>query len=140
MPGSLPKNRGGIITRLEADLPDLRFVFGRKFAFRAPRTIVVPDDFKESDSLLVLHEVGHALTGRFNFQTEAERLRIEVLAWGEARKLAEKYGVFVDEDLIQGELDTYRNWLHQKSRCPNCGLTRFQTPDGAFHCPRCEIN
>ena len=64
---------------------------------------------------------------------------MEVMAWEKAKELAPKYGVEIDEDLIEGELDTYRDFLHQKSRCPECGLTRFQTPDGVFHCPRCEI-
>ena len=64
---------------------------------------------------------------------------MEVEAWEEAKKLCAKYKIAIDEDLIEGELDTYRDWLHQKSRCPLCGLTRFQTPDGAFHCPKCEV-
>ena len=61
---------------------------------------------------------------------------MEVEAWEKARELC---GVLVDEELIESELDTYRDWLHQKSRCPKCGLTRFQTPDGAFHCPKCDV-
>ena len=88
---------------------------------------------------LLLHEVGHALSGRFGFRTEIERLRIEVEAWERARVLGERYGVDLDEDLVQDELDSYREWLHQKSRCPDCGLTRFQTPDGVWHCPKCDF-
>ena len=64
---------------------------------------------------------------------------MEVEAWEKARELAAKYDVFIDEELIEQELDSYRDWLHQKSRCPSCGLTRFQTPDGVFHCPRCDV-
>lgn len=135
MCASLQDDRGGIVERLKADYPDLRFVTGRKFAFRPPRTVAMPKDFSEHDGLLLLHEVGHALTGLFDFNTEVERLKIEVTAWEKARELAPLYGVVVDEDLIETELDTYRDWLHQKSRCPDCGLTRFQTPDGVWHCP-----
>ena len=64
---------------------------------------------------------------------------MEVEAWEKARELAGIYKIPIDEELIEGELDTYRDWLHQKSRCPNCGLTRFQTPDGVFKCPKCDI-
>ena len=63
---------------------------------------------------------------------------MEVEAWDKARELAKKYDACIDEDIVQQELDTYRDWLHQKSRCPECGLTRFQTPDSRYHCPRCE--
>ena len=128
------------LERVKGDFLKLRFVSGAKFAFRPPRTVVVPRDSDSPyDSLLLLHEIGHVLIGKYDFKTEVERLKIEVLAWEKAKELAVLYGVPIDEDMIEDELDTYRNWLHQKSRCPNCGLTRFQTPDGVFHCPKCSI-
>lgn len=125
------------LARIKSDYPKLRFVQGRKFAFRPPRTIVLPCDNPEP--LLLLHEVGHALSLHQDFKTEVGRLKIEVEAWEKAKELCNKYGVYIDEELIESELDTYRDWLHQKSRCPICGLTRFQTPDGVFHCPKCEV-
>lgn len=88
--------------------------------------------------LLLLHEVGHALLGHRSFKTDVGRLKMEVAAWEKARELTMIYGVEWDEDVAQEELETYRGWLHQKSRCPVCGLTRFETPDGRYHCPRCE--
>ena len=127
------------LARVKTDFPSLRFRVGRKFAFRPPKTIILPENVSECSPLLLLHEIGHALSGKFDFSTEIGRLKIEVLAWEKARELCGVYGVEIDEDLIQGELDTYRDWLHQKSRCPKCGLTRFQTPDGVFHCPKCDI-
>ena len=88
--------------------------------------------------LLMLHEVSHAILRHRDFKMDIERLKMEVAAWEKARELAGKYDVEVNEDIIQRELDTYRDWLHQKSRCPKCGLTRFQTPDSRYHCPRCD--
>ena len=127
------------LARVKADFPELKFIRGKRFAFRPPRTVVFPGDVDGSEPLLLLHEMGHALCGHQTFKTEVERLKMEVMAWEKARELAACYKVSIDEDLIQRELDTYRDWLHQKSRCPKCGLTRFQTPDGVFHCPRCDI-
>ena len=43
-----------------------------------------------------------------------------------------------DEDFVQDKLDSYRDWLHAKSKCKQCGLTCYQTEDGKYHCPRCE--
>lgn len=123
--------------RMMTDYPWIKMQVGRKFAFRPPKTIILgpPEPFSE---LLVLHEVSHAICKHRDFRMDVERLKMEVEAWEKARELADAYGVKVDEDLIQAELDTYRDWLHQKSRCPKCGLTRFQTPDSRYHCPLCE--
>ena len=126
-----------LLERLKEDYPDFRFRKGRKFAFRPPRTIVLGPDEPFSE-LLTLHEVSHAVCKHKDFRMDVERLKMENEAWEKARELAEHYGIEVNEDLIQMELDTYRDWLHQKSRCPVCGLTRFQTPDSRYHCPRCE--
>ena len=123
--------------RVSKDYPKLQIRIGRKFAFRTPRTVVV-GPYEPSFRLLFLHEVGHAISGYNDYKTDVERLKIEVIAWSEARKLAKSYGIGVDEELIQSELDTYRDWLHQKSRCPKCGLTRFQTSDSIYHCPLCD--
>ena len=126
-----------LAARLPVDYPQFRFIEGAKFAFRPPRTIMIGPEEPYAD-LLLLHELGHALSGHRVFDTDIRRLRMEVEAWEVARDLAETYGVEFDEEVMESELDTYRNWLHQKSRCPKCGLTRFETPDGQYHCPRCE--
>ena len=126
------------LARIKSDFPSLKFTPGKRFLFRPPKTVVYVAD--SSDTLLFLHELGHALTGLYDYKTEVGRLKIEVSAWEKAKELAVSYGVPVDEDFIEGELDSYRDFLHQKSRCPECGLTRFQTPDGTFYCPRCDVN
>ena len=126
-----------LLKKIQNDYNDLRFVPGVKFAFRPKKTIVVGPKETNMDFLL-LHEVGHALLGHFDFGTDIQRIKMENAAWEKARELAKEYGVEWDEEIAQGELDTYRDWLHKKSRCPECGLTRFQTPDGEYHCPRCE--
>ena len=125
------------IERLQRDFPDFKFKEGKKFAFRPPKTIILGpvEPFYE---LLALHEVSHAILKHKDFKMDIERLKMENEAWEKAKELAKHYKIGINEDLIQDELDTYRDWLHQKSRCPKCGLTRFQTPDSQYHCPRCE--
>ena len=125
------------LAKIKSDFPDFRFIDGTRFSFRPPRTIMVGPE-EPGDASLLLHELGHALCGHIDFDTSVRRVRMEREAWDKARELAEIYGVLIDEDTVECELDTYREWLHKKSRCPRCGLTRFQTPDGDFHCPRCE--
>lgn len=125
------------LNKVRVDYPDFRFVSGKKFAFRPPRTIMVGPE-EPNDSLLLLHELGHAILLHQDYGTDMARLKMERAAWEKARELATVYGVKFDDEMVENELDTYREWLDKKSRCPSCGLTRFQTPDGVYHCPKCE--
>ena len=129
--------KSSFLRELRTDFPDFCFKEGERFAFRPPETIVVGPE-EPYDSLLILHELGHALCGHRDFKTGAARIKMEREAWEKAKKLCEKYDVVYNEEVVENELDTYREWLDKKSRCPSCGLTRFQTPDGTYHCPRCE--
>lgn len=126
-----------LVDKLRADFPDLVFKTGKRFAFRYPRTIIIGPS-EPFDELLLLHEVSHAILGHRDYAQDLERVKMENAAWEKAKELAPHYNVEINEDLMQNELDTYRDWLHQKSRCPICGLTRFQTPDSQYHCPSCE--
>lgn len=145
----------GFFERVKADFDWIKFRVGHKFAFRAPRTVFFEDYRSESDVLkksvqynpnsteqifylLLFHEIGHAVLGHKDFLTDVERLKMERAAWEEARKFCKKYDVFYDEDRVEREMDTYRDWLHSRSVCKTCGLTRFQTLDGQYHCPRCN--
>jgi len=89
--------------------------------------------------LQFLHEVGHALLRHRDFATDVERVKMECAAWEKARELCGQYQVDYDEEFAENELDTYRDWLHQRSKCPECGLTRYQDKDGEYHCPQCEM-
>ena len=126
-----------LLQKLRVDYPEVVFRSGKKFAFRPPRTVVVGPK-EDNDSLLLLHELGHALSHHYSFSMDAERLKMEREAWEKARELAPKYGVEFDDNVVEGELDSYRGWLDRKSRCPKCKMTRYQTPDGVYHCPQCD--
>lgn len=89
--------------------------------------------------LQLLHEVGHALCKHFDYATDLERIKIERSAWDKAQQLCDIYNIAYDEDFVEGELDTYRDWLQRKSVCPECGLVRYQDKRGVYHCPRCEM-
>lgn len=133
------------LAEVQRDYPELKWRVGRKFAYRGPRTIsYIPLEQKSDEleqkkwQLQLLHELGHARLKHQTFQTDLERLKMECAAWEEARELALRYGVEFDEELMEEALDSYRDWLHGKAKCAQCGLTRYQTKDGKYHCPGCE--
>ena len=138
---------------LERDFKEVRFVWDSpRFSYRLKKgtpTIFLGGP-QPNFGLLALHELGHALSGHKDYTVDVERIRIESEAWEKAKTVYQNYKKQAkkdlelaeilpewDEDFVQDKLDTYRDWLHKKSRCPECGLTRFQDSDG-YHCPRCE--
>lgn len=126
-----------LLKTLENTYVEFNFRAAERFSFRPPKTIYFVQNDENFDSL-ILHELGHALLGHRNFKTDVERLKMERAAWEKGREIAANLKIDIDNDLIETELDSYRDWLHQRSKCKKCGLTRYQTPDGKYHCPNCE--
>ena len=125
------------ITSVSAVYPQFIIKPSARFSFRAPHTIYC--NLNDPDfTLLFLHELGHALLGHTAFKTDIDRVKMESAAWNKAKSLCKEFDIPYDEDFAEDQLDTYRNWLHSKSLCKKCGLTRYQTPDGKYHCPHCE--
>lgn len=144
----------GFIKRLERDFPEVDFRWDRKkfsYQMRNGKKVVSLGEPQPYFGLLALHELGHALCGHKDYSTHVARLKIESEAWERAKTVYSEYQKEAkqnaslaeilpewDEVLVQEKLDTYRDWLHQKSLCKRCNLTMYQTSDGKYHCPRCE--
>lgn len=151
-----------LLERVQRDYPELKIRVGKKFMYRPPRTIFVEQPVKSEQKngsegraiaenspnwlqndeqnycLQLLHELGHALLRHTDYKTDVGRLKMERAAWDQAGELCERYGIQYDEEFVEVELDTYRDWLHQRSRCPDCGIVRYQDRKGVYHCPFCE--
>lgn len=136
-----------LVEQIRADYPQLRIIAGNRFRFRPPRTVYYESPPADATpeiiqvyQLSLLHELGHAVLEHQNYQTDIERLKLERAAWEQARQFCERYGIPYNDDYVEAELDSYRNWLHQRSRCPHCGLTRYQTARGEYRCPGCALS
>lgn len=138
LPQQLPAHEQTLIKKIVQDYPEVTFRVGSRFAFRPPHSVIL-GPYEPNYLLLFLHELGHFLTQHYNFSTDIERLKIEREAWDHAKKICTKYKIPYDEDFAETQLDSYRDWLHTKSKCPKCGLTRYQTKNGQYHCPHCDL-
>lgn len=94
--------------------------------------------FYSDDDVDTLHELGHALCSHQKFGQDIELLHIERDAWEKALEIAPRYGIEIDEDTIENAMDGYRDWLHQRSLCPNCGQNGVQDREnGHYYCVNC---
>lgn len=125
-----------LISKLRADHPALQFASDAEFRWD-PTTKTV---FYEAsgDTASLLHELSHALLGHISYARDVELIEMERDAWQHTTTvLAPQYEVRVDEDATEDALDTYRDWLHARSRCPQCQATGVQTRKNTYKCLAC---
>ncbi len=139
---------------LERDFPEVRFRWRqKKFAFRMQngQPTVFLGQPQPYFALLALHELGHGLSRHYDYSTHIHRIKIECEAWERAKTVFLHYKKMAEddkevseilpewnEDFVQEKMDTYRDWLHVKSKCKKCSSTMYQTNDGKYHCPQCD--
>lgn len=135
-----------LINQLSGRFSDLAYTAGDDFSWSAEcSTVCYPADSLHTrpDSAntakwSLLHETAHGLLGHENYRADYELLQMEIAAWERAIELAGDYEITIDDDHIQDCLDTYRDWLYQRSLCPNCGVQCLQQADykhyGCFNC------
>ena len=92
----------------------------------------------DDDVWQVLHEVGHALLDHQIYSRDIELLGMERDAWQRAEVVAADLDLTIPDDVIQTHLDTYRDWLHARSLCPDCTQTGIQIDSAQYECPHCH--
>lgn len=86
----------------------------------------------------LLHEAGHAKLSHTNYTLDVDLLMHEVAAWEEAVRFGNQLRIPIDSEHVQDCLDTYRDWLHQRSTCPRCGIVSFQESASIYRCFNCS--
>ena len=104
------------------------------------KTIYYVDSPGISHLIDLLHELGHALLGHDGYSQDIELLNIETEAWDMAKQIAPKYNLSITQQQIDNSLDSYRDWLHARSRCPNCYQAGIQNFNGNYSCIICQTS
>lgn len=121
--------------QLANDYPQFRFVQSDRARWNASEQTI----YYTNDQPQTLHELGHALLGHNTYRQDVELIQIERAAWVKAQQLAPRYGLSIDNDTVEEALDSYRDWLHNRSKCPRCHQTGWQdSHDLTYHCPNCQ--
>lgn len=134
------KKARDFIAALRQDYPDLTFKSGKQENWSPKNKTITfqPNQPLKKLQYGVLHELAHAQLGHNNYQSDFELLKLESKAWELATRIGENYNVLIDSDHIQSCLDTYRDWLHKRSACPNCGMHVLQQSARLYRCFNCQ--
>jgi hypothetical protein len=123
-----------LLNKLTTDYPHFHFTESDdSYWDPSARTVFYTVDDPEQ----LLHELSHALLGHSGYTRDIELIGMERDAWEKARSLAPSYQVAINDDSVQDHLDTYRDWLHNRSTCPSCKATGRQTTKDTYHCDAC---
>lgn len=134
------KNMDHALSTLRQLLPHISFKEAGSFYWSpATQTVHYASAEPESDcsTWALLHEAAHAKLTHRNYASDLELLMLEVEAWDEAKRIARHIGIEIDCDHIEDCLDTYREWLHQRSTCPTCGVVSLQEHANLYRCFNC---
>jgi hypothetical protein len=116
----------------------ISFQAGDGFRWDPNRLCIFYDPTDNLAKPLLLHELGHALLGHAAYSYDVQLIELERAAWDKALALAKSYGVTIPDAVVEDHLDTYRDWLHARSLCPQCGNTGIQAGGKEYSCMSCH--
>lgn len=130
-----------LLERLRANFPDITFKGGASYYWSPKNREIIYNKTRQDtiiDPYSLLHELGHALLEHQHYESDLELVEMESQAWQKAQEISHDYGVVIENDHIQDCLDTYRDWLHQRSACPKCSSRSFQQSPNKYRCFNCD--
>lgn len=128
-----------LVETLRQDFPELTFHAGHAFEWDSSRRTIRYDSDDNDYEAHLLHELSHAVLNHNKYDKDIDLIGLERDAWQYARlTLAPLYHVTVDADTIQDDMDTYREWLHARSTCPNCEASGIQIKKHTYKCVACQ--
>lgn len=128
-----------LINKLEQDYPQFSFQTDDHDHWSPADQTVYYDPTQADSAALILHELAHAVLGHNAYIKDIELITIERQAWQHAKnQLAPIYDIDIADDTVEIALDSYRDWIHAKSACPNCDQTGLQIDKSTYQCLTCQ--
>lgn len=127
-----------LIDQLKKDFPAIKFISGEDFFWDFGTKTITWGTGGKKNALVGLHELAHAVLGHKDYEFDVELLKMEAEAWEHVKTvLAPKYKIKFIDDTAQGYMESYREWLHGRSKCPKCTYNGWQTEENKYKCPNC---
>lgn len=136
----MPKTTLPSIKQIQSDFEHLTFAPADSFYFSAKHETIFfePKIAKTQNGFIqLLHEISHALCRHHHYESGIQLLKMESEAWAKAKQIAKEYDIEIPEDLIEQCLNTYRDWLHLRSTCPECSLISTEIEPYLYRCFNC---
>ncbi len=128
-----------LIEKLHATYPTISFEAGEQFEWQPKTSTIVYDLDDPHFEARLLHEVGHATLEHATYTRDIDLIAMERDAWQAARvELGPRFDVDISGDIIHHDMDTYRDWMHERSTCPHCGSSGIQTKTREYTCVSCR--
>jgi len=132
-----------MLNQLKLLMPDIKFQLSNDFCWSPNnQTITYSANLRsKSCQWALLHECGHALLNHQSYTNDFQLIKMENTAWEQAKIIASKLNLTIDETHIQDCLDSYRDWLNYRSTCPKCRLVSTQNNNSnEYYCYNCHTN
>lgn len=126
-----------IILNIVDRYPQFKFEKSDDFLWSSADSVICYNPNDNNVLVLLLHELSHALLGHKLYLSDIQLLTIERQAWDYAINLAKSFNIAIPEEIIQSNLDTYRDWQHERSTCPKCTATGMQIKNNIYNCLAC---
>jgi len=127
-----------LVVRIRGDFPDIEFRLSSRFSWHAGSKHI---SYRQIDDMkavwALLHEIGHAELEHADFTSDMDLLQKEVAAWAKAHEISKHYDIAIDQDYIEDNLDSYRDWVHIRATCPSCYERCLQTDKHSYACHNC---
>ena len=128
-----------LLARIRSDFPAIEFRLSSRFSWHAGSKHIGYRELEDEKALwALLHEIGHAELEHSDFVSDIDLLQKEVAAWAKAHEIAKRYGIVIDQDYVEDNLDSYRDWLHVRATCPTCYERCMQTNKRTYVCHNCD--
>lgn len=128
-----------LLERAGQAFPALTFAAGERFEWQPATSTIVYDPDDPLFEARLLHEIGHAQLKHTSYERDIDLIAMERDAWQTARmELAARFSVDIPGDAIHHDMDTYRDWLHERSTCPHCGSSGIQIKKREYKCVTCR--
>ena len=131
-------NFARLLEKVSRDFPKIEFKLSDTFCWSDEDQSICYDPDAEHAIWSLLHELGHMHYKHDRYTTDVMLVRMEVEAWEKAKELGSHYDHAIDEDHIQDCIDSYRNWQHRRSTCPECEQTGIEKTSGTYLCINCR--
>jgi len=126
-----------LIANLKRDYPQFIFEKSSDYLWSPANHTIYYTSSSDSSGLL-LHEISHGLLGHTDYLYDIDLIAMERAAWDRAVEISSNYQIDIGDDFIESNLDSYRDWLHARSSCPNCNATGLQIKKQTYSCPACS--